>query len=149
MKISDLLGARKNQTSRNLMVLVGLCVASIPLCALTVCYLPQVIDGATAGGSLRSTIVLTNPSASSATVKMALTRDDGSPLTVNFPDLSSGSQFSVTLKPNGTRILQTDGSGDGSSSSDGSPDAGSGATIPAVPAPPPVPPAATGDGGGD
>jgi hypothetical protein len=99
-----------------LTVLVGLSVTSIsvPLCAQPVYYLPQVIDGATAGGSLRSTIVLTNSSTSSATVNVALTRDDGSPLTVNFPDLSSGSQFSVTLKPNGTRILQTDGSSDGS-----------------------------------
>jgi hypothetical protein len=106
----------KNPLSPRLMVLVGLSVASIsvPLYAQPVYYLPQVIDGATAGGSLRSTIVLTNPSPSTATVKMALTRDDGSPLTVNFPDLGSGSQFSVTLKPNGTRILQTDGTGDGS-----------------------------------
>src|ERR1035438_6408161 len=99
-----------------LMVLLGLSVASIsvPLCAQTVLFRSQVIDGATAGGSLRSTIVLTNSSTSSATVSVALTRDDGSPLTVNFPGLSSGSPFSVTLKPNGTRILQTDGSGDGS-----------------------------------
>jgi hypothetical protein len=54
-----------------LMVLVGLSVASIsvPLCAQTVYYLHQVIDGATASGSLRSTIVLTNPSQSSATVR--------------------------------------------------------------------------------
>src|ERR1039457_3338977 len=98
------------------MALVGLSVAtiSVPLCAQQVYYLPQVIDGATAGGSLRSTIVLTNSSTSSATVNVAFTRDDGSPLTVNFPDLGSGSPFSVTLKPNGTRILQTDGSGDGS-----------------------------------
>jgi hypothetical protein len=90
----------KNPLSPRLMVLVGLSVASIsvPLYAQPVYYLPQVIDGATAGGSLRSTIVLTNLSPSTATVKMALTRDDGSPLTVNFPDLGSGSQFSVTLK---------------------------------------------------
>jgi hypothetical protein len=63
---------------------------------------------------VRSAIVLTNPSTSNATVNIALTRDDGSPLNLNFPDLGSGSQLSVTLKPNGSRILQSDGSGAGS-----------------------------------
>src|SRR5580692_1937347 len=89
-------------------------VLSLPLYAQSVYYLPQVVDGATPGGSLRTTIMLANSSAATASVTVSLFRDDGSPRQVMFPDLGAGSRFSVTLKPGGTRILQTDGSGDGS-----------------------------------
>jgi hypothetical protein len=89
-------------------------VLSMPLFAQSTYYLPQVIDGSAPGGSLRTTIILANSSATTANVTIALTRDDGSPRQVTFPDLGGGSQFSITLKPGAARILQTDGSGDGS-----------------------------------
>jgi len=89
-------------------------VLSLPLYAQSVYYLPQIIDGATPGGSLRTTIILANSSAATAAVTISLSGDDGSARQVMFPDLGAGSRFSVTLKPGGTRILQTDGSGDGS-----------------------------------
>jgi hypothetical protein len=87
---------------------------SVPLAAQSVYYLPQVVDGVTAAGSLRTTINLTNTDTANATVTISLTRDDGSPRPLSFPALGSGSQFSLTLPPGASQILQTDGSGDGS-----------------------------------
>jgi hypothetical protein len=86
----------------------------MPLCAQSVYYVPQVIDGTTATGTLRTTIILTNPGTTNATVQVSLTGENSSPKQVNFPSLGSDSQFSLTLQPSGSQILQTDGSGDGS-----------------------------------
>lgn len=93
--------------------LVG-CV-SMPLCGQSqVYYLPQVIDGAANAGVLRTTIILTNIDTANATIQISFTNDSGSGRQLNFPALGSGSQFSLSLKPGGSQILQTDGSGDGS-----------------------------------
>ncbi len=87
---------------------------SVPLYAQSFYYLPQVVDGATAAGSLRTSIILTNVDTATATVGISLTRDDGSPRPLNFPGLGLASQFTLALAPGASRILQTDGTGDGS-----------------------------------
>src|SRR5688572_28432079 len=61
-------------------------------------YLPQVANGQFGGGSYRTTFVLFNTSAASASVSIALTHDDGGPLRVTVPDLGTSDQFSLTLE---------------------------------------------------
>ena len=89
-------------------------VITVPLLGQTTYYLPQVVDGAVSSGTIRTTILLANIGTTPATVSITFTHDDGSPRQITFPDLGGGSQFSLTLPSGSTRILQTDGSGDGS-----------------------------------
>ena len=76
-------------------------------------YLPHVADGVVASGSLRSTIVLANPSKTAAAVTIAVTRDDATARTLTIPGLGTNSRFSAQLPPGATRLFTTDGSGDG------------------------------------
>ncbi len=89
--------------------------AMAPLSAQSNYYLPQVVDGTLpTGASFRTTLRLSNAGAATANITISFTRDDGSARQVNLRDLGPGGQFSLTLKPGSTGILQTDGNGDGS-----------------------------------
>lgn len=77
-------------------------------------FLPLIADGPGVAANLKSTIVLANTGAAVAQVRLTVTRDDSSPLPLSFSTLGTGSSFSLNLKPGATRVLETDGSGDGS-----------------------------------
>src|SRR5579862_9526576 len=96
-------------------ILLCATLVAIPLSAQSFSYyLPQVVDGSTPSGSLRTTILLANTGTATAAVTISLTHDDGSPRSVNFPTLGLNSQFSLALAPAASQILETDGTGDGS-----------------------------------
>jgi hypothetical protein len=75
-------------------------------------YLPQLIDGSTSSGTIRTTLMLTNLDTANAAIQVCFTGANGSPRQLNLPTFGSGSRFSLSLKPGGSKILQTDGSGD-------------------------------------
>ena len=77
-------------------------------------YLPQVADGATGKGTLKTFIVLANTGNTTATVTIAATRNNASALRLTIAGLGSNSQFSTKLAAGATRVFATDGSGDGS-----------------------------------
>jgi hypothetical protein len=83
--------------------------------AQSVYSVPMVADGTVAGGKRKTTLMLVNPGQTTVQVQLSLTKDDGSPLRISFPRLGAGNQFSFSINPGGTQILQSDGSGDGSS----------------------------------
>ena len=87
------------------------CTAIFNLQEEQVFYLPHVADGQFDGGSIRTTFVLFNTGGSTVSVVVSLTQDDGSPLNVTIPELGTNkSEFTLTLGPGETRLLQTDGS---------------------------------------
>jgi hypothetical protein len=75
--------------------------------------LSHVANGRFASGSFRTTFVLfNNNDSTSVTAGIVLTGEDGSPLTVTIAGLGTASEFTISLEPGASRILQTDGSGD-------------------------------------
>ena len=74
-------------------------------------YLPQVANGSYGGGSWKTSFVFMNPQATSANVTLSLTKSDGTPFQVTLPGMGTGSSFDFMLEPNGSAILETDGSG--------------------------------------
>src|SRR5438093_346367 len=74
--------------------------------------LPQVANGRFPGGSFRTTFVLFNNTDSSTAVRIELTDDNGSPLTMNLVGRGNGSEFTLKVGAGATRFFQTDGSGD-------------------------------------
>lgn len=84
------------------------------LTAQNVYYLPQVADGTVANGTLKTTISLANTARTAASISIAATQDDGSPRTLSLTGLGTGSRFNLKLAPGATRMLVTDGTGDGS-----------------------------------
>jgi hypothetical protein len=73
--------------------------------------LAQVANGPLEGGTFRTSFLIFNISAARAGITLSLTKDDGSPMTVNIPGTGTGSTFSITLEPGASAFLQTDGSG--------------------------------------
>jgi len=75
-------------------------------------YLPQVANGTFEGGSLRTTFLLFNPTATAATATITLTDDLGEAFEVTIPGLGTDVRFGpITLGAGQTRVLQTDGTG--------------------------------------
>lgn len=74
--------------------------------------LAQVANGTFSDGTIRTSFVIFSRSAATVTASLSLTRDDGSPLSVNIPGLGRGSLFTSTLPPGGSVFYQTDGLGD-------------------------------------
>ncbi|HEY3739604.1 MAG TPA: hypothetical protein VGL53_07160 [Bryobacteraceae bacterium] len=67
---------------------------------------PQIFDGPAPEGTLQTTLILTNLSASqSANPTLTMTLDDGTPMTVNIPVLTGA----ASIPPSGTVFWQTDG----------------------------------------
>jgi hypothetical protein len=79
-------------------------------------YLPQVVvgsftDPSIGNASYRTTFLFFNNQDSSTNITLALTKDDGTPMSVTIPGLGTKSTFSFTLSSGATRIIQTDNSG--------------------------------------
>lgn len=76
---------------------------------------PQVATGAYGGIGNRTSFLIFNISAAPADVNLALTQDNGSPLTVTIPGggpgTGTGSNFRFSLAAGASIFLQTDGSG--------------------------------------
>ena len=71
-------------------------------------YLPHVVNGQFEGGNARTTFVLFNPGDISHSMILSLTKDDGSPLDVNIPEMGGqGNHFGGLLRPGETQIVQT------------------------------------------
>jgi hypothetical protein len=95
-----------------LMCLGGLVSSLASVQAQTQAYLPQVGNGTYAGGSMRTTFVLFNPTDVVVTATIYLTSDNSAPLSVTIPGLGTGSVFGpFTLQPGQFMLPQTDGSG--------------------------------------
>ncbi|MBI4455097.1 MAG: hypothetical protein HY644_04275 [Acidobacteria bacterium] len=73
--------------------------------------LPQVADGSFTDGRYRTTFLLFNVSNKAANVKLALTRDDGTPLPVTLAGQGTNSTFTLKLQPGASSFLQSDGNG--------------------------------------
>jgi len=73
-------------------------------------FLPGVADGHSGSETTHTTLVLTNVSTKTATVKLALTRDDGNPFKVHLTPGGSNSSFQESIGPGVSLFLQTDGS---------------------------------------
>jgi len=74
-------------------------------------YIPQVIDGPVKQVVLKTTIVISNPGPSSASLSLSLTKDDGAALPLTFHGLAENSHFVISLKPGATHTLKTNGQG--------------------------------------
>ncbi len=85
----------------------------LPLLAQAQRYvLPQVGNGTYAGGSLRTTFILFNPTNGPIDATIRLKNDAGSPLLVTIPSIGTTDEFGpFTLQKGETKILQSDGSG--------------------------------------
>ena len=88
-------------------------------------YIPEMVDGNAVAHNerararsrflnLRTTFVLVNTGTTDANVTIAASHDDSTPRHLTIPGLGSGTSLSFTLGPGATRLLVTDGSGDGS-----------------------------------
>lgn len=73
--------------------------------------LAQVANGTFGGGSFQTTFLLFNISSTPASVTLTLTKDDGTPFTVNIPGTGTNSTFTVQLAAGASVFLQTDGLG--------------------------------------
>lgn len=73
-------------------------------------FLPGVADGRSASETTRTTFVLTNVSSKTATVKLALTRDDSTAFKVHLNPGGANSSFQESIGPGVSVFLQTDGS---------------------------------------
>jgi hypothetical protein len=75
--------------------------------------LAQVVNGASSDVGYKTTFMLFNLSSSTANVTLALTKDDGTPLSVVIPSQSAGakSTFNLTIGAGKSLFLQTDGTG--------------------------------------
>ena len=73
-------------------------------------FLPGVADGHASSETTRTTFVLTNVSSNTATVKLALTRDDSTAFKVHLNPGGANSTFQESIAPGVSVFLQTDGS---------------------------------------
>ena len=97
---------------------VVVCLAVLSLFGLSLIaqpqqfVLPQVGSGTYAGGSIRTTFILFNPTNGAIDATIRLRNDAGSPMLVTIPSVGTTDEFGpFTLQKGETRILQTDGSG--------------------------------------
>ena len=79
--------------------------------AKTSMNLAHVANGSFGNGSFRTSFLIFNPAARTASVVLGLTQNDGTPLRVTIPGQGTNSTFNVQLPANGSLVLQTDGSG--------------------------------------
>jgi hypothetical protein len=75
--------------------------------------LPQIANGSFGNISFKTSFLIFNISQSVANVTLALTNDNGEPMTVTT-DSGTSANFFITLAPNASVFLQTNGSGTGS-----------------------------------
>jgi hypothetical protein len=75
--------------------------------------LAQVVNGTSSDVGYKTTFMLFNLSSSTANVTLALTKDDGTPLSVTIPSQSASakSTFNLTIGAGKSLFLQTDGTG--------------------------------------
>ncbi len=73
--------------------------------------LAQVATGSFDGGVFKTSFLLFNLSPGAANAVLALTRNDGTPLSVTVPGKGTASTFNISLPGRGAAFLQTDGSG--------------------------------------
>ena len=94
-----------------------LCYTSLPVVSQLSTQLSQklsqVANGSFNGMSFKNSFLVFNISSSPADVTLALTQNDGSPLTVGIPGTGTNSTFHFTLAARASVILQTDGVGPG------------------------------------
>ncbi len=79
--------------------------------AKTSMNLAHVANGSFGNGSFRTSFLIFNPAARTASVVLGLTQNDGTPLRVTIPGQGTNSTFNVQLPANSSLVLQTDGSG--------------------------------------
>ena len=92
-------------------LLVVVCLSAFAF-STELSYLPQVADGTWAGGSMKTTFILFNPTDTTVTVTFKLTDDAGGKLEVTIPGLGTDDEFGpITLEPGQTRFFQTSGTG--------------------------------------
>jgi len=93
--------------------LAVLSLLGLPLLAQAQQYvLPQVGSGIYAGGSIRTTFILFNPTNGAIDATIRLRNDAGNPMLVTIPSVGTTDEFGpYTLQKGETKILQTDGSG--------------------------------------
>ena len=98
-----------------------LCYTSLPVVSQSSTQLSQKLsqaaNGAFAGLSFKNSFLIFNISSSTADVTLALTQNDGSPMTVTIPGsgpgTGTGSTFHFSLAAHASVFLQTDGLGPG------------------------------------
>jgi hypothetical protein len=73
-------------------------------------FIPGVADGRSGSETTRTTFVLTNVSSKTATVKLALKRDDSTAFKVHLNPGGANSSFQESIGPGVSLFLQTDGS---------------------------------------
>lgn len=74
--------------------------------------LPQVANGEFTGGSIRTSFIVFNISAATASANLSLSKDDGSPFSVTIPGMGTNSAFNLRLEPGASAFFQTEGSGE-------------------------------------
>jgi hypothetical protein len=74
-------------------------------------YFAQFADGAIAGDSVRSQLVLFSAVEQDCSAVVRLMRDDGSAMTVDLNGTVVSGELSVTIPANGSLVLRTDGEG--------------------------------------
>ncbi|MFB3903396.1 MAG: carboxypeptidase-like regulatory domain-containing protein [Acidobacteriota bacterium] len=96
---------------------VAVCLAVLSLAGLSLLAqaqqyaLPQVGNGIYAGGSIRTTFILFNPTNSAIDATIRLRNDAGGPMLVTIPSVGTTDVFGpFTLQKGETKMLQTDGS---------------------------------------
>jgi len=97
--------------NRLIVAALGIFLATTCLFAQTDAYLPQVANGTYAGGSMRTTFILFNPTDLPDFVTLKLTDENGDPMVVTIPDRGADDEFQVIVMAGQTVILQTDGTG--------------------------------------
>ena len=73
--------------------------------------LAHIANGSFGSISFKTSFLIFNISQSTANVTLSLTKDDGSPFPVTIPGSGTSASFPISLAPNASVFLQTDGSG--------------------------------------
>ena len=99
-----------NSPGSNISAIYGLAPKSV--ISYQTYYLPEVVDGGSAGQwSWRTTLMLSNrDSSGAASVSVNFYNDDGTPMNVSVQGIT-GSQFSYTILPLGSLKIETSGAG--------------------------------------
>ncbi len=88
-------------------------LTTLPVCSTastqTQFNLPHVANGSFPGGRIRTSFLLFSLSAATASARLTLTRDDGTPLEIALGAQGSQSAFDLSIGPNGAVFLESGG----------------------------------------